>query len=166
MQIRPMSPADLPGVLAVQRACYGPGHLEPLEAFASKLTASPTTCWVAEAASGEVLAYLVCLPTDARSLPALHTTQWQAPAHTDRLYLHDLAVSPSAQGLGLGPQLVARARQVAQAQGWQQLVLIAVQGSEPFWARQGFGVSFPPNAAIEAKLSSFGDTARFMRAGL
>ena len=50
MQIRPMSLADLPGVLAVQRACYGPGHLEPLEAFASKLTASPMTCWVAEAA--------------------------------------------------------------------------------------------------------------------
>ncbi|MCH8178350.1 MAG: GNAT family N-acetyltransferase [Proteobacteria bacterium] len=174
MLIRPMTPTDLPAVLAVQQRSYAPDFHEPLAAFASKLEGGVDTCWVAERhgdATGatdtdRVLAYLVCLPADAHSLPVLHASRWQRPAQPRWLYLHDLAVGPAAQGLGLGPRLVAQARARARALGLQQMVLVAVQGSVGFWQRQGFAEAPAPGVAVQEKLSSFGEGARFMACGL
>lgn len=167
MLIRPMTLTDLPGVLAVQQRCYAPAFHEPAVAFASKLSGSPGTCWVATRAPGtsveaDVQAYLVCLPVDADSLPALHAPRWHPPASAQALYLHDLAVSPAAQGQALAPRLVAQAREQAREMGLSQMVLVAVQGSEGFWQRQGFAERPLPEGTPADKLASFGAGARFM----
>jgi ribosomal protein S18 acetylase RimI-like enzyme len=166
MLIRPMTPTDLPGVLAVQQRCYAPALHEPLAAFASKLDGAPETCWVAVSEEDSVVAYLVSLPVDAHSLPALHATQWRAPEQGQWLYLHDLAVSPIAQGQSLAPRLVAQARQRAHALGLGQMVLVAVQGSEGFWQRQGFASQALPEGTMTGKLESFGPRAQFMGCAL
>lgn len=158
---RLLTPADLRGVLALQAACYGEGYLEPLAAFAAKLAASPRTCWLAERA-GLPLAYLFALPVDEASFPALHATACQAPAQPRWLYLHDMAVSPEARGAGLATTLLGLARTEALRQGLGELALIAVQGSVPYWARQGFALTEPPTEALRLKLASFGEDARFM----
>lgn len=167
MLIRPMTPRDLPGVLAVQQRCYAPDFLEPPASFASKLDGAADTCWVAADDTGApewVHAYLVCLPVDTHSLPALHAAQWRRPAQARWLYLHDLAVGPQARGQAMGPRLVAQARQKAQALGLQQLVLVAVQDSVGFWSRLGFAEQPLPTGVAGDKLASFGAQARFMAA--
>jgi len=162
MLIRPMTSTDLPSVLAVQQRCYAPAFHEPPAAFASKLAGAPDTCWVASTATEGILAYLVSLPVDAHSLPALHATRWQAPAQAQWLYLHDLAVAPIARGRSLAPRLVARAQQCARDMGLQQMVLVAVQGSEGFWQGQGFAAQAMLAGAPGDKLASFGPDARVM----
>lgn len=159
-----MTPIDLPGVLAVQHRCYTPEFHEAASAFASKLSQAPEACWVATAPQdgNDILAYLVCLPVDAHSLPALHAPQWQRPALADALYLHDLAVSPVARGQALAPRLVAQALQCAQAMHLQQMVLVAVQGSAGFWQRLGFAEQPLPPGTLADKLATFGTGARFM----
>jgi hypothetical protein len=44
--IRTLDPRDLPGLLEVQRACYGEGFVESAEVFARRL-ASPANCSLA-----------------------------------------------------------------------------------------------------------------------
>lgn len=57
---RALTAADLPGLLAVQRACYGEGFVEGAEVFARRLT-SPVNCsLVLEHAGG-------CAPTWPRT---------------------------------------------------------------------------------------------------
>ena len=166
MLIRPMTPTDLPGVLAVQQRCYAPAFHEPPAAFASKLSGAPGTCWVAASAEEGIQAYLVSLPVDVHSLPALHAAQWHAPDQAHWLYLHDLAVAPLAQGRSLAPRLVAQAQRCARAMGLRQMVLVAVQGSVGFWQRQGFAAQTLPAGTPKGKLDSFGPQAQFMACAL
>ena len=42
LTIRPIAANDLPGILAVQQACYGDGFLEPGDALASRWARSLT----------------------------------------------------------------------------------------------------------------------------
>lgn len=161
MDIRPMRPTDLDAVLRVQRSCYPARYLEPPESFGNKLRHAPDSCWVIEA-GGQVGAYLVCLPADERNLPVLHDTDWCAPEQPTLLYLHDLAVSPGFRGQGAAQALIDRARARATQAGLRRLALVAVQGSEPYWARQGFRPGQPLQDGLIRSLRSFGDGARFM----
>lgn len=54
----------------------------------------------------------------------------------DCAYLCDIAVMPSHQGTGLGKRLVSRL--VELSQGHRKIILYAVPGREPFYARLGF----------------------------
>lgn len=161
MILRPMTPADLPGVLAVQAACYEPAYHEPQVAFHAKLTQCADTCWVM-AQDASVAAYLVCLPVTDAALPALHQADWQRPRRASALYLHDLAVSPTLRGSGAASRLIEQAIQAARASGLSSLVLVAVQGSVPFWQRHGFEDARLPDAKRPASLQTFGPTATFM----
>lgn len=158
--LRLMTPADLPGVAAVQQACYAPDFHEPVESFAAKLRRSPQTCWVA--LSQALTAYLVTLPVSEATFPALHATEWAPPEVPTMLYLHDLAVSPQGQGAHLGERLIGLAEKAARAMGLRTLALVAVQGSVPYWQRRGFVLTEPAHPALAAKLASFGGDARFM----
>jgi hypothetical protein len=50
----------------------------------------------------------------------------------------------------------------ARLSGLSGLALVAVQGSEPYWARQGFRAKEVEHAGLREKLHSFGDGACFM----
>jgi predicted N-acetyltransferase YhbS len=54
----------------------------------------------------------------------------------DCAYLCDVAVLPSHQGTGLGKQIVERL--LAKSQGHAKIILYAVAGREPFYAKFGF----------------------------
>jgi hypothetical protein len=47
--IRTAQPDDVYEILRIQACCYQPDFLENEAAFASKIKASPHTCWLAEA---------------------------------------------------------------------------------------------------------------------
>lgn len=160
--IRPMRMTDLTAIQKVQSQCYPTAYLESREAFATKLAGAPGSCWVAQDREASVQAYLVCLPVDAESFPALNAARWHPPKQANMLYLHDLAVSPSLRGSGTAKSLVEQARTQAQRMGLASLVLVAVQGSEPFWQRHGFAVQIPEHANVARKLASFGADARLM----
>lgn len=162
-----MTPADLDAVLALQQRCYGVGFLERREAFAAKLAATEGLgcCWIARASApsgGDALAYAVSLPVCEATLPALDAPHCERPATPTLLYLHDMAVAPEARSLGLAARLLARLQQSAQALGLARLGLVAVQGSVPYWQRQGFVEPAGLSAPLAAKLASFGAEARFL----
>lgn len=160
-----MTQGDLAAVLTVQHQCYAAAFHEPLEAFASKWTASPDTCWVAES-EGAVCAYLVCLPIEQQGLPPLHATAFQRSPHPDWLYLHDLAIGPGARGTGLAPQLIERALGKARDMALPGAGLIAVQDSSAFWRRFGFEIDTSEQLVTTEKLHSFGADAVFMSRAL
>ena len=54
----------------------------------------------------------------------------------DCSYLCDIAVLPSHQGTGLGKHIVAKL--VDLSKGHKKIILYAVPGKEPFYARFGF----------------------------
>lgn len=157
-----MTRQDLGAVLAVQQTCYPQAYHEPEAAFGAKLAGAPDCSWVAEDPQAGVQAYLVCLPVDVDSFPALHAPHWQRPRQADWLYLHDLAVSRVLQGVGVGHLLVEQACSQARALRVGGLALVAVQGSVPYWQRHGFAPTEPRHPALSAKLASFGDDACFM----
>lgn len=167
--LRPLRAADLAAVLAVQAQCYGPELLENRQAFEAKLAVTAGTdgsslsCFIAvQRSSGQALAYLISLPACELSLPAWNAPVLQPPRGARLLYLHDLAVAPAGRSLGLGRQLLERAERSAQALGLDQLGLVAVQGSLPFWQRQGFEQVAQPSPALRQKLASFGSAACWM----
>jgi GNAT superfamily N-acetyltransferase len=164
VQLHAMTPADLDAVLALQQRCYGVDFLEHREAFEAKLAATQglDCCWMARRDDGEPLAYAVSLPVCEATLPALDAPRCERPAAPTLLYLHDMAVAPEARSLGLAARLLARLRERAHALGLPCMGLVAVQGSVPYWQRQGFAEPAALAAPLAAKLASFGAEARFL----
>lgn len=159
-----MTLADLELVLTIQQRCYPTAYHEPLAAFENKLRQSPGSAWLAMSGD-QALAYLVTLPVDEGHFPALHGASWAPPPQAKWLYLHDLAVDPGHRGSGAGQRLVEQALGHARRLGIEGLALVAVQGSQPYWARQGFLASQVTHAALQQALRSFGDGACFMVRG-
>lgn len=161
--IRAMRHDDLGAVLALQHQCYVPAFHEPLAAFASKLTAAPDSCWVAQDEQARVCAYLVCVPVEGPALPALHAPDHRPARAPDWLYLHDMAIAPFARGLGLAPRLLAHALTYAREAGLARVGLIAVQDSCGFWQKQGFEADRGSPSVPPDKLATFGPDAVFMQ---
>ncbi|HEY0956088.1 MAG TPA: GNAT family N-acetyltransferase [Roseateles sp.] len=165
VQLHAMTPADLDAVLALQKRCYGVGFLERREAFAAKLAVTDGLgcCWLARRDDdGEPLAYAVSLPVCEATLPALDAPHCERPASPTLLYLHDMAVAPEARSLGLAARLLARLADSARTLGLREMGLVAVQGSVPYWQRQGFAEPAALSDAVRSKLASFGADARFL----
>lgn len=156
-----MTLTDLGQVLAIQQRCYPPAYHEPLDAFENKLRRAPASAWLAVEAE-LAQAYLVTLPVDEDHFPALHAANWAPPPQAKWLYLHDLAVNPDHRGSGAGQRLVEQAFEHARTSGLDGLALVAVQGSQPYWSKQGFRVWEVAHEGLRTKLRSFGNDARFM----
>ncbi len=160
LTLRGLQSADLPGLMALQVQAYGAGFVEPTAVMAQRLAITPDTVWGLFDASGAMRAYLLAYRSVSGAVASLHQPFDPAPRPT-ALYLHDLAVHPSAKGLGLGPRLVAAALALARAEGLEGLGLVAVQGSQPFWRRQGFQ-DRRPDAASQATLAGYGEGAVYL----
>lgn len=97
--IRLMTEQDLPAMLAVQAACYPPAMQEPAAIVLARLRAASGTTLVADGADG-VCAYVFAYPSRLGAVTPLGARFAPAP-DADTLYIHDLAVAPSALGQGL-----------------------------------------------------------------
>ncbi|MDZ4784956.1 MAG: GNAT family N-acetyltransferase [bacterium] len=134
---------------------------ESIDAFASKLNASPETCFVIKNGTA-VTGYLITLPCTKDTLPALNSDRFSVPEDADTLYVHDLAMKPESVGKGEATKLVQHALNKAAEMGLTEACLIAVQSSSGYWSRFGFKVVDDLSPEFKAKLSSYGEDAVFM----
>lgn len=160
--IRLMQQADIPAVITLQDSCYSDALYEPPALLAARLASATQSCWLAENAAGELLAYLFSYPSLPGKITVL-ATDFAVANKPELLYLHDMAVSEQARGLGLAKMLLATAKQYAQQLGVTQLALVAVQGSVPYWQKQGFVVQDKLSQDAQAALNSYtGERAQYM----
>ena len=155
---RPMTPTDLPHVIAVAGAVH-PAYPEDAAIFAERLRLYPAGCLVCESA-GSVVGYGLSHPWRAGAPPALNTLLGELPARASTYYIHDIALLPEARGAGAGAAIVARLMGQARAAGLATVSLVAVSGTVGFWRR--FGFRAVDDAALAAKLRSYDAEACFM----
>lgn len=163
INLRLITAADFAAVVKLQNSCYSDALYESPALLTQRLTVAANSCWLAENSAGELLAYLFSYPAaDGYVTPlAAPFTPSITPA---LLYLHDMAVSSGARGLGLAGQLLQVAKQYALNLGVSKLALVAVQGSVPFWQRHGFTVVNNVTAEAESALASYhGEQACYMQ---
>lgn len=159
--IRPAAARDLPGILAVQQACYGDGFLESGEALASRWARSPAMCLVA-LKGPEVVGYLLSHAWHAWAPPKLHVPLPAADTADVLWFVHDMAIAPEGRGQRLGERLYAAARAAAHAQGLRQSRLVAVQGADAFWRRLGYQPVAVETSQLEALRAIYGNDAELM----
>ena len=161
VSIRPMQPQDLAEIVRIQAQCYTEITPESAESLADKQRLGAETCWVA-CTGKQLLGYVLALPWHSHYLPPLNARLDERPHLCDCVYLHDLAIDPAAHALGLGTELIHHVFDSAAAQGWQKIILIAIQGSPSYWQRYGFKPITPP-MIMQEKLTSYGASATYMQ---
>lgn len=155
---RGMTGYDLDAVAAIAAQVH-PGFFESETVLAEKFSLYRNGCYLLEI--GERPAgYVLSHPWRLGDLPALNTLLGQIPADADTYYLHDLALLPLARGVGVAGKIVAALTRHAEAMNFASMSLVAVNGSQPFWTRQGFAVADLPDLA--EKLRGYEDAARYM----
>ena len=157
---RALTVDELPGLLAVQHACYGEGCIEGAEVFARRL-ASPANCSLVLERDGQVCAYLAAYRSALGKVTPLHG-DFEAVPQADTLYLHDMAVLPACAGQGLAQALLKSVWDHAMAQGLRHTALVSVQGSQTYWERHGYAQRPLVDAAQRDRLASYGAGAVYM----
>ncbi len=127
MSLRPATPADAPAVTALIRAAY--------EVFTPRLGREPPP--MADDYAAVIVSGAVQVWEEAGEILGLIVLR----AADDAVLIENLAVSPAAQGRGLGRKLIAAAEAEAVAQGVSRLYLFthtAMQETVAFYHRLGF----------------------------
>ncbi|MGY6268589.1 GNAT family N-acetyltransferase [Achromobacter denitrificans] len=140
-RVRPMLASDVGGILAVQTLAYPDFLLESAGFFLNRLALAPSHCWIAQAVSpagDSLLGYLVSYPWDAGLPPALDVALAALPAGADHWFLHDCAVAPPAQGLGVGQALLRAAAASALEGGLCRASLVSLASAAGYWQRNGY----------------------------
>ncbi|MCT8987430.1 GNAT family N-acetyltransferase [Shewanella phaeophyticola] len=158
MSIRPIIASDWPAIMAIQAQCYIELIPESLEVMQSKWQASPTTCLVVEQAQ-HVVAYALVHPWAKGNAPSLDTEI--AHNESNSWYLHDMAISPAAQGMGLGKQLLEHVINQATQLSKNGIGLVAVQGAKGYWQQQGF-LPEAPSESLNTALNTYPPDACYL----
>ena len=160
IQLRPLGVADVDAVLQIQTQCYGAGFVEPREVFVRRLQVAGQCSWAA-VQGDEVLAYLAAYWSRPGAVTPLNG-EFADYADASVLYLHDMAVSPTAAGQGLARRMVDAAKTMARQRGVMRTALVSVQGSQAYWERQGYAVEIVKNAMHRQHLATYGPDALYM----
>lgn len=163
-QWRPMSPADLPQVMAVAGKVH-PAFPEDAEVFAERLRLYAAGCLVYHAGNN-IAGYVISHPWRAMDAPALNSRLGELPRDPGTYYLHDLALLPELRGTGAASSAVSQVLARAGEERLATVSLVAVNGSAGFWRRHGFRAiplgEIGAAAALARKLRGYGNTAAFM----
>ncbi|KAF0190045.1 MAG: GCN5-like [Desulfobulbaceae bacterium] len=108
-----------------------------------------------------MVGYLISLPWIIAAPPMLNAPDCEIPAIPDCLYLHDLAIAPTARKTGAGQALVNKFFSRLQELNFHRAMLIAVQASANYWRRRGFH-SVNTTDSLREKLSSYGEGVDYM----
>lgn len=157
---RAMAAADLPALMAIAAVAH-PDFPEAEAVFAERLRLFPAGCRVL-AGGGHLHGYVFSHPWHAGQPVPLDTLLGALPADATALYLHDLALLPSARGLGAAGAVVQELLALARGLGLASLSLVAVSHSSRFWRQQGFE---PREGVASAQLRGYGGNAVFMVRG-
>lgn len=153
-----MTALDLPDIGLIADAVH-PGFPEELSVLAEKQRLHPDGARLLEV-NGRAAGYLFSHPWIADDIPPLNTRLGALPARPDIYYLHDLALLPEARGTGAAPMVVDAIVRHARALGFAKMALVAVNGSQAFWRRQGFAAR--RLTKLLPKLRAYEDDARYM----
>jgi ribosomal protein S18 acetylase RimI-like enzyme len=155
---RSMTEADLPAVSALADLIH-PDYPEDDAVFAERLRLYPAGCHVL-ARDGTLQGYVVSHPWMDLDPPALNSLLGTLPVTASTFYIHDLALLSRARGSGAASAIVTHLVGRARAERLPNLSLVAVNGSAPFWRRQGFEAV--RDRAVMDKLRGYGEDAQFM----
>lgn len=142
---RPMREDDIAAVTAISDRVHG-DYTELPEVFASRLELYPAGCFTLQVPQSAVqhrlepVGYLIAHPWHRGAPPALNAVLDVLPTPAQTLYLHDIALLYQARGSGAGAAALALVEQLARAEGLADITLIAVNGADSYWLRQGFTI--------------------------
>jgi len=129
------TPTD-PSILRLQALCYEANYLESRRSFEVKILVSPS-CFGAFDGDA-MLGYALAFPWSTHTPVPLSCEWLELPPQPTCLYIHDVAIDPSARGTGLGGALVDVLYAEAQRLDVAFVELVAVQGAASYWERLGF----------------------------
>lgn len=136
-QWRAMTANDLAEVQRISDLIH-PDYPERDDVVAEKLMLSPSTHFMAVDESGVARGYAAAYPWITNDMPKLDTFIRKLPDKSEVLYIHDVALLPSARGGPLVPDLLKRLSKAARVQNLVGFTLAAMYGSETAWFRHGF----------------------------
>lgn len=131
-----LSASDVPQLMLVQQNCYAEELIESAAVMADRISAFPQTCW-GYFVDQQMAGYLLAYPSVLGSITPL-AAAFPVYQKANCLYLHDMAISSDFRGQSLAPKLLAHASTEARKFGLSALALVAVQGAEGYWVKQGF----------------------------
>lgn len=158
--IRPMAATDLDAILDIQASVYPADILESPEFFENRLKLSAQTCWIAET-KGKLLGYLISYPWVRTAPPELDGMLNTLPAQADSWFVHDCAISPTVQGIGVGKRLFNSAHLEAVKQGFRHTSLVSLAQANSYWRNQGY-IAVEPTPQLAQKLADYGEGACYM----
>lgn len=129
------------------------------EVFEEKFRLFPAGCRKL-VSHNQIVGYGISHPWLLNSIPPLDAFLERLPEKPECLFIHDVAILPTARGHNAAALYVAEMCTVAKATNLQSLALVSVYGTTPLWARFGFHVVDDP--ALTSKLMSYGKTAKYM----
>jgi ribosomal protein S18 acetylase RimI-like enzyme len=136
--IRSMNEEDLESIVQIQAEAYSGYFLESSDVIATRFATNPPTSWIAEV-DGKPAAYLVSYFSLLGKINPLNKN-FVMVDQPDCLYIHDLAILPSAQGMGIARYLLNVAQKLALDNSCKNIALLSVQNTRLFWGRLGFCV--------------------------
>ena len=158
MAWRRMIPQDLAQVQALADAIHV-GHPEDPEVLAERQRLYPQGCFML-VEDGRAIGYALTHPWRFAEPPRLNRLLGAIPSSATTYYIHDVALLPKARGKGYAAQITGRLAVHAREAGFDNLSLVAVNGSQSFWEKAGFRVTAVPG--LGAKLASYGPDAALM----
>lgn len=162
--ITPLQATDIADVLRVQASAYPAELLEDGAFFHNRLALAGATCWAArDAATAQLLGYLIAYPWDDGLPPALNAPLHSTPEPATHWFLHDCAVAPSAQGRQVGRALYQTAAAHAQTLAFQFAALVALESAVGYWHKQGFRQPSQASPELQEKLRGYGQGACYLQ---
>lgn len=161
---RPMREGDLDGVMALAEVVH-PTFPERRAVFAEKRALFPQGCLVLPGEGAGLRGYAIAYPWHPDRLAPLDAFIERVPSPPAVLWLHDVALAPSAHGAGLARPVVARILAEAAVGGMPVARLVSVYGTSIYWGRHGFMPMDPAALGPDApaKLAeTYGDGAVLM----
>lgn len=155
---RPATADDLPSIHDISIKVH-PDLPERHEVLAEKFALFPQGCFLL-ARGCFPSGYAIAHPWTLYDVPALDSFLIRLPPQPDCLYLHDVALLPSARGDGQAQRLIEKLVSLARTEGLGRLALTSVYGTHRLWGALGFQDSPAPIA--ESNCASYGDQARYM----
>ncbi|MEV0536081.1 GNAT family N-acetyltransferase [Kitasatospora sp. NPDC050463] len=137
VRVRLLAAEDWDEVEALEARTYGASGLsEGRASLESRGRASPTTCFVLEH-RGRFGGYLLALPYPLHRYPDLGRAE-ASGFRTTNLHLHDVVITEELRGRGLAPLMHGHLAETARVRQFETVSLVAVGGSEAFWAPLGY----------------------------
>lgn len=131
--------------------------------LAEKRDLSPATC-LKLVLDGQTVGYGLAHPWVLFDAPPLDAFLNGLPSSPTCLYVHDVAILPEARGQQAAARYIASLTAQARALGITHLACVSVYGTVGLWS--GLGFETQDRTDLKDKLSSYGDSARYMTAGV